>query len=401
MRGASRDGTFGALLDRHRGEGPGFAILRLLLAVAILWIHARYLSRLGVSAPSPDGAGTAAAPKLFAVWTGPSRVFFLFLVPAFFALSGFLVTGSGLRLRATSTFLAFRVLRILPALLVEVTLSALVLGPIFTNLPLKSYFTDPQFGRYFGNIVGWITFYLPGVFENNHVPVVNGNLWTLPSEFDCYLITAALMVTGLAYQRMVLTIIMAAITLVVLGLNTFTDFAVTPEQFASHTITYYFFIGMMFYHWREYIPARWWLFGLSIIGTYVFLSFSHTIYLAPVFVTYCIVFLGVKGLPEFQWLRTRDYSYGIYLYGYPIIQALIASFPVLRGNGVLTFVVGTTSTIVFAAFSWHVIERRPLMFKNRLPKRLFPAAARPPAVATAPVDLTPETPPLTTGIRRN
>jgi peptidoglycan/LPS O-acetylase OafA/YrhL len=191
MSRASRCDTFGGLLDRHRGKGRGFAVLRLLLAVAILWIHSRYLSGLGVSA-----VGAAGVPKALAAWSGPSRVFFLFMVPAFFALSGFLVTGSGLRLRATSTFLAFRVLRILPALLVEVTLSALVLGPVFTRLPLKSYFTDPQFFRYFGNIIGWITFYLPGVFENNHVPVVNGNLWTLPSELDCYVITAALMLTG-------------------------------------------------------------------------------------------------------------------------------------------------------------------------------------------------------------
>jgi len=36
------------------------------------------------------------------------------LVPAFFALSGFLVAGSMLRLRNLKTFLAFRALRILP-----------------------------------------------------------------------------------------------------------------------------------------------------------------------------------------------------------------------------------------------------------------------------------------------
>src|SRR5271168_2704028 len=124
------------------------------------------------------------------------RTIFLPIVPAFFALSGFLVTGSALRVRATSTFLMFRVLRILPALLVEVTLSALVLGPIFTTLPLRHYFSDPQFFRYFGNIVGWITFYLPGVFHDNIYPTVNGNLWTLPAELDCYLITGALLLTG-------------------------------------------------------------------------------------------------------------------------------------------------------------------------------------------------------------
>ncbi len=380
MRGASEADTFAAVLDRHRGEGPGFLVLRLLLAIAILWIYARYLSRLYLSGASL-GAG-ADVHKVFVPWSGPSRVFFLFVVPAFFALSGFLVTGSGLRLRVTSTFLAFRVLRILPALLVEVTLSALVLGPIFTRLPLRSYFTDPQFFRYFGNIVGWITFFLPGVFENNHVPVVNGNLWTLPAEFDCYLITAGLMITGLAYQRVVITAMMAVITVILLGLNTFTGFAVRPQEFAAHTITYYFFVGMLFYHWREYIPARWWLFCLSLIGSYVFLSSSHTIYIAPVFVTYCTIYLGVTALPEIQWLRTRDYSYGIYLYGYPIIQALIASVPLLRGNGVLTFVLAAASTIMFAAFSWNVIEKRALALKRRLPKR-FLAPAITPAAAMA------------------
>jgi peptidoglycan/LPS O-acetylase OafA/YrhL len=170
---AALDGgdTFGSILDRHRGEGPGFAVLRLGLAVAILWIHARLLSRAPIAAAT--GAALLAGPH---TWTGPSHVFFIFMVPAFFALSGFLVTGSALRLRATAPFLTFRVLRILPALLVEVTLSALILGALFTTLPLRSYFSDPQFFRYFGNIVGLITFHLPGVFESNYVSVVNGNL---------------------------------------------------------------------------------------------------------------------------------------------------------------------------------------------------------------------------------
>jgi peptidoglycan/LPS O-acetylase OafA/YrhL len=138
--------------------------------------------------------GAIAAPY---AWT-PSHIFFVLMVPAFFALIGFLVTGSALRLRATIPFLIFRLLRILPALLVEVTLSALILGAIFTTLPLSSYFHDPQFFRYFGNIVGWITFQLPGVFESNYVSIVNVNLWTLLAELDCYLVTAALMITGLA-----------------------------------------------------------------------------------------------------------------------------------------------------------------------------------------------------------
>jgi peptidoglycan/LPS O-acetylase OafA/YrhL len=368
--------TFGSILDRHRGEGPGFAVLRLGLAVAILRIHAVALSR----APIAAGTTSLAGPH---TWTGPSHVFFVFMVPAFFALSGFLVTGSALRLRATVPFLTFRLLRILPALLVEVTLSALILGALFTTLPLKSYFSDPQFFRYFGNIVGLITFHLPGVFESNYVSIVNGNLWTLPAEFDCYLITAALMIAGLAYNRVALTAIMAAITVILIGLNTFSDFAVTPEQLLPHTVAYYFFVGMLFYHWRDYIFVSWKLFALSCIGSYAFINFFHTIYLAPIFVTYLTIFLGVKALPEFKWLRTRDYSYGIYLYGYPIIQGLVACVPQLRGHGALVFVLGAACTMAFAAMSWHVIERRALALKSQLPARMTARRAAEPTLPAA------------------
>jgi peptidoglycan/LPS O-acetylase OafA/YrhL len=371
--------TFGSILDRHRGEGPGFGVLRLGLAVAILWIHARFLSR----APIAAATGAASLAGLPHTWTGPSHVFFIFMVPAFFALSGFLVTGSALRLRATAPFLTFRVLRILPALLVEVTLSALILGALFTTLPNESYFSDPQFFRYFGNIVGLITFHLPGVFESNYVSIVNGNLWTLPAEFDCYLITAAFMITGLAYNRVALTAIMVVVTIVLVGLNTFSDFAVTPEQLFPHTVTYYFFVGMLFYHWREYVSARWELFALAAIGSYVFLNFFHTIYLAPIFVTYFTIFLGVKALPEFKWLRTRDYSYGIYLYGYPIIQALVACVPQLRGHGALVFILGAACTMAFAAMSWHVIERRALALKSQLPARMTARRAVEPTLPEA------------------
>lgn len=149
--------TFGSILGERKGEGPGFAILRVGLAVGIFLMHSRMLSTAGnvvpIVGPAVDG---------HAAWSGPMRPVYVVLVPAFFALSGFLVTGSALRLRNTGTFLTFRVLRILPALFVEVTLCAIVLGSAFTTLPLRSYFTHYGFWRYFGNIVGIITFYLPG-----------------------------------------------------------------------------------------------------------------------------------------------------------------------------------------------------------------------------------------------
>jgi peptidoglycan/LPS O-acetylase OafA/YrhL len=355
--------TIGSALVRHNGDGPGFLLLRYGLAITIFLLHARGLSRGVVMFPATAGV----LPHEGSGWNGPTRPILVVLVPAFFSLSGFLVAGSALRLRSTTTFLGFRALRIFPALVVEVTLSALVLGPLFTTLPLSKYLIDPQFFRYFGNIVGWVTFSLPGVFESSKQPIVNGNLWTLPSELDCYIITAILMSFGIIYNRSSVTLLVMLATAIFLFLNSASNFAVTQWQLAGHTVTYYFFVGLIFFLWKDKIPLRRSLFVLFAIASYALLYSRHTIYLAPPFVVYCTVFLGVVGFPELKWLKSRDYSYGIYLYGYPIIQATVCIAQPLRGYAVEVGVVSLTATVLFAAMSWTFIEKPALRLKRRLP----------------------------------
>ena len=133
--------------------------------------------------------------------TGLGRPITLSYLPMFFALSGFLVTGSALRTGRLIPFLGLRVLRLLPALLVEVTLSAIILGATFTQLPLSEYYASPMFWSYFLNIVGDIHLFLPEVFNNNNTDIVNSNLWTLPWELQCYIVMSVMIVTGVLFHR--------------------------------------------------------------------------------------------------------------------------------------------------------------------------------------------------------
>jgi peptidoglycan/LPS O-acetylase OafA/YrhL len=89
----------------------------------------------------------------------------------------------------------------MPALTVEVLLSALVLGPVLTTASLENYFLSADFRLYFLNILGDIHYHLPGVFLSNPVTVVNGQLWTVPWELVCYIVLAALAVTGVFRRR--------------------------------------------------------------------------------------------------------------------------------------------------------------------------------------------------------
>jgi peptidoglycan/LPS O-acetylase OafA/YrhL len=366
--------TFGDVLDANRGVGPGFDLLRILLAFAIFYGHAKWVAGTGAITLGPDATETAR--MVHGGWEGWKRPILYSFVPAFFALSGFLVTGSALRTQVTSTFLAFRALRIFPALVVEVTLSAILLGFFLTTLTPAAYFTDPGFLRYFGNIVGWITFELPGVFTSNPVThAVNANLWTLPSEFDCYLVTAALMLTGLLYRRNLMTIVFVAVTVILAASNTLGDFFITKTTMNGYAVTYYFFVGVMFYHWRGKIPVYWPLFLISGAAAYVLQMGHHTLFFAPVFVTYCTLFFGMLPIPKIPLIASGDYSYGVYLYGFPITQATVAVFPGLMGHGWATLGISALFTALFAAFSWHVIEKGALGMKRKLPERWFPKKA--------------------------
>jgi peptidoglycan/LPS O-acetylase OafA/YrhL len=364
--------SFQSILDRHKGVGPGFDLLRIGLALVIFWGHAKAISAGHALAHINQAASLHAGN-----WEGFRRPLQVAYVPMFFALSGFLVTGSALRLRSVGTFLAFRGFRIFPALLVEVTLSAVLLGAAFTTLPLSQYFSSAEFFRYFGNIVGQITFVLPGVFKHNPWPeTVNANLWTLPAEFDCYLISAMLMAIGVMYNRAVVTGFFVVATIIMLGLNTFTNFAVTPMMMDPIAVTYYFFVGVIFFHWRDQIPFNIWLFVSAAALCYPLLYWHHTVFIAPILLTYVTLFIGMIKFPTVPFISSGDYSYGVYLYGFPITQGLVALFPWFHGRGWATLFVAAVCTFAFAAVSWHVIEK-PALAQRKLLKRIFAGSANP------------------------
>src|SRR5271170_8071198 len=78
-------------------------------------------------------------------WNSPWRMLLGLILPMFFALSGFLVAGSLERSKTLITFLGLKAFRIVPALAGDVLLSALILGPIVTTVPLTTYFFSPEF----------------------------------------------------------------------------------------------------------------------------------------------------------------------------------------------------------------------------------------------------------------
>ncbi len=343
--------TLSEKLDRSGGRPAGFDYIRMVLSCGIVVWHSFDVT-LGP----------------LVLWHSPWWIVGRVLVPAFFALSGFLVAGSLERCRTIGGFLYLRAIRIFPALIVEIILAAVVLGPLATSLPLRQYFADPEMHAYLLNCLGIIHFTLPGVFTHNPAAdMVNRQLWTIPYELKCYVVIAVLGLVGVTQRRGLFLAFMLAVqaACVVLFIRRFgmgDDIAQGSGQLLG-----FFLAGVLFYRLRARIAYDGRLFLLSLVLSAAALSFYQGYYLAVLPLTYATVFLGLTD-PRRVWpLETGDYSYGIYLYGYPVQQAVVASglVPLLP---LANLAVSLPIIFAIAACSWHFWEKRMLGLRRYRPQ---------------------------------
>jgi peptidoglycan/LPS O-acetylase OafA/YrhL len=375
--------SIGGVLRAHKSVGPGFDSLRLILAVSVLFVHSASLWRS--ANPDPD-LMPLLNPLPIPTWALSTA-----LVPLFFALSGFLVAGSAENLPLRD-FIANRALRVVPALLVEVTLCGLLLGPLVTTLPIQDYFRDPAFSKYFLNVLGWIHYELPGVFKNNpETYYVNGSLWTVPHEFSVYVALATSVYLGVFARRRLFLVGVAALFGVAIATYFATAHAIHfPGSSALNEIFVtrgaarllpVFFTGVLFYCYRDRIPFHG---GFAAAATAVYLGATclvqretmlnpvGVLLTAPLF-AYVVAWIGLS--PRFSlrgrhlWvvpigaLTAGDFSYGIYLYGYPLQQSLLHFFPGMW-NTLGFFCASLTVVASFAVLSWYLIERPILRLRR-------------------------------------
>lgn len=337
------------ILDQMRSAGPataGFDYLRIGLATAVLTWHSIILS-------------TGSTPLDHALWSGSFRFLPAAILPMFFALSGFLVSAS-LERTSLHGFLTLRVLRIVPALAVVVLLCALILGPMFTSLPLRQYFTSPELGGFFLNIVAVVHVRLPGVFEHNPDPgLIASQLWTIPFEFECYFALAILSVLNLLRNRRALAriIVLAALAATVCAV------LISPVSPFDHVpgavLVLCFLAAVGLYDYRDAIAYSPHLAIASVIGSAVLLEVPNASYLAAFPVAYLTVWLGLKNPPRIPF---GDLSYGVYLIHFPIEQTIMHLFPGADSWWRLTLMT-LPPTFASAWLSWNLVERQILSRK--------------------------------------
>lgn len=325
-----------------------FLALRLVAATLVIYGHSW-----------PIGNRTGVVEWLSRVWGVFSGTV---AVNAFFFVSGFLVTMSWTRRGSLRSFARARLLRIYPALLTCVVFCAFGLGAAVTRLPPSAYFASARVYRYLlaDGTLASLQYDLPGVFETNRYgSAVNGSLWTLPAELQMYGWVAALGMIGALGSRRRFAVALAC--LVAVGTMPGHRIPLVSSEIYSG-FSAFFAAGAACWMFRDRIPVS----GVLLAALVALcVAARPTRAYAPAFAAttayFCLWFVFLPRRRREQ--RAADYSYGLYLYGFPMQQLVAWRWPDM-GPWPL-FAMSLPPALLLAAASWHWIEKPALKLRER------------------------------------
>lgn len=341
------------LADILAPERNSFGLVRLIAALAVVVSHSVHL------------AGRPESAEPLAWLTGYSLG--SHAVHAFFTISGVLIAASLVRSHSLLDYGRARALRLLPGVVVCVLATALLAGPLLSELPVLSYVSSGGLFKYLGVTLTLITANapLPGLFVHNPVPdIVNLPLWTLKYESLCYGGLAILGVTGLIGSPRLTSYALAPPMLAWIVASAFPNWLPAegaPESFLR--LAFSFGLGTLAYVWRDRIVLHWWGVAAAFFVMALALGTRWEGPVEQVFVAYLV--LWAASLPT-GWLgavtRRNDISYGVYIYDWPIAQAVLRLVPGLSQPLLLTATLGLLLPVAIA--SWRFVEKPMLALKR-------------------------------------
>lgn len=320
--------TLAAALSSPRGANLNH--LRLIAAGAVIVSHAWPLA-LG---PGTDEPLAALTGHSLGGWA----------VALFFFLSGLLIYLSAER-RNTLAFWQARARRILPGLAMALLVTVLLAKASGSTASLSEAAT------YLLRALTLVSLEhnLPGAFAANpYAQAVNGPLWSLSHEVLAYVICRMVVITGAMRRPMGLAMVLGA------SLMMWWAEPLLPARLATFAPLWLAFaLGMATARLAARLKLRP---GLA-------LALALT---APLGWPFAVLALGYGALVLALRLpvlpQRGDWSFGLYIYGWPVAQMVVHLMPGL--SPVALALISLTATLPFAAASWWLIEQPAMVRKT-------------------------------------
>jgi peptidoglycan/LPS O-acetylase OafA/YrhL len=356
--------VIGASFD---GRHNSLNFLRLALAVLVILSHGRVIGGY-----SSEFVFSKTTVGILAVY-------------GFFGISGYLIAASVSR-QPIGRYLWQRCLRIFPAFWVCLVVTAFGFGLYAWDrihpCGFSCYIHSPN--GPFSYIVhnSWLRLNQHGIAGTpSGVPLPgtwDGSLWTLFYEFLCYLILAVLAITTLLRHRLAVLVLAVAVWVAEIVITSVPSLNAQFNLFVNYDVSVMlalvpvFLAGSLLYLYRDRIPDSG-ILALACVGCillslviplgnhYPVLTLTSTNLFAPV-LGYLMLWLGIH-LPLQRVGSRNDYSYGVYIYAYPVSQ-LLALWGVVRWGYPAYVALIVLLTAPFAAASWWLVEKRALRLKH-------------------------------------
>jgi peptidoglycan/LPS O-acetylase OafA/YrhL len=321
-----------------------------------VWSHAFTLGGFGVD---PLRAFTRGAEDVGAI-----------AVDGFFVLSGLLIVRSFERTANIGRFLWHRSLRIFPGFWACLAAVAFVFAPILfvhERGTLAGYFSSPNSPWTYLTANAFLAmnqYNVAGLLAKTPVPFLfNRSLWTLQYEFYCYIAVAVLGAFAIVGRRRSILLVPLSIAFalfiagsVVRGQQT------VPTTLRSMELYTFFGIGASAYLYRSRIPMRGSIAALALLLIAATLPTRIYGVVLPLALGYLTLYAAMM-LPLRDFDKRSDFSYGIYIYAFPISQ-LLTAFGATAAGFAAYFGAAYAISLAFAVASWFGIEKRALALKN-------------------------------------
>lgn len=288
----------------------------------------------------------------------------------FFSISGFLITKSAVHSTSLLHYAWKRFLRIQPLLIVVTLLSIFLIGPLFTGLDMRSYFSSPETYTYLRNSfpATGIQFGLPGVFEHNlKENGINGSLWTLIVEERLYIFTALIFFLQHKYKKPYILLIVFYNLLYIWNqkIGQFSSSNLLNGQSAYYALM--FLNAGLFYLSGYDFKQKPSVFYILLIGLLLAVSliFPAMDYFQLIFFPLLVIVVAYLRMPTNKAGKWGDFTYGIYIFSFPVQQMLIA-FAKGSLKPLQLFAYTVAICLPLAILSWHILEKKMLKLKDRI-----------------------------------
>ncbi len=240
----------------------------------------------------------------------------------------------------------------------------------------KRFKTTSQTWLYLLNVnVFDLNQHLPGVFISNpEQSQVNGSLCTLPIECGFYVLLPVMAVTHALKPRAALVVLLAVIMTYVVSVfyfhlewNNQGGQLFRGAQFYSTIRNFlFFFIGSCFWLWRGKIVYSNGL-AIAMLGLlYLFVAQQLRTAAFYIALPYLVMYTaGTRQSFVGRYQKLGDYSYGTYIFAYPVQQGIVATMGAAIGP-MLLCVFAAPITFALAFLSWRFVERPALKLRKRL-----------------------------------